>query len=235
MNNPRDLHLETGEPSVGSEAQAQIEDYLDYLCAPLLGIVPYAQRRRLRMEAADHLSALVEDFEAEGFAPQEAVAVALREYGEPWQVGQGFADAWLGGAASRRLGRFADGATLRAFGWFGVLTVLNLLVIEWYTLGPSQAGLLPLIQCLAVVSPVAAGALTGTGLDSRTGVGICRVVALLGLASAATGLLLRPQQEGLTFATFQFVFWLPVGCLSATVAASLRRQLRLQGFRHTAR
>ena len=60
---------------------AQIEDYLDYLCAPLLGIAPYAQRRRLRLEAADHLQALAEDFQAEGFAPDQAFLLALKEYG----------------------------------------------------------------------------------------------------------------------------------------------------------
>lgn len=220
-----------GEPPGEDGVQALLGDYLDHLCAPLLGIVPYAQRRRLRAEAEDHLLALAEDFEAEGFSPAEAVVVALREYGEPWRVGQDWAEAWLGGASASRLSRLADAATLRAFGWFGVFAVLNLLLLEGYALGPSQASTLPLIQCLAVVSPVAAGALTGMGLASRTGVGICRALALLALASAAVGLLLLPRQEGLIFAAFQFVFWLPVGCLSATVAGSLRRQLRLQGFR----
>lgn len=227
MNSPLDLTI--------GEAQALIEDYLDYLCAPLLGIVPHVQRRRLRAEAQDHLLALAEDFEAEGFAPQEAVSVALREYGEPWQVGQSFADAWLGGAAPSRLVRFADAATLRAFGCFGILTVLDLLLVEWSVLGPSQEGLLPLIQCLAVLSPLLAGGLTGLGLDSRASVGICRAVSLLALVAATAGLLLRPHSEGLTFAAFQIVFWLPVGCLSATVAASLRRQFLLRGFRRTTR
>lgn len=224
-----------GEPLGEDNAQALIGDYLDYLCTPLLGIVPYAQRRRLRAEAEDHLHLLAEDFEAEGFSPAEAAAVALREYGEPWQVGQDWAEAWLCGAAPSRLFRPADAATLRAFGWFGVFTVLNLLTLETWALEPSQVGILPLIPCLAVVSPVAAGALTGIELNSRTNVGICLAMVLLGLASAAVGLLLLPRQEGLIFSAFQFVFWLPVGCLSATVAANLRRQFRLQGFRHTVR
>jgi len=224
-----------GEPPGEDDAQALMGDYLDHLCAPLLGIVPYAQRRRLRAEAEDHLLALAEDFEAEGFTPAEAVVVALREYGEPWQVGQDWADTWLCAAAPSRLFHLADAATLRAFGWFGVFTVLNLLILEVNVLEPSQASTLPLIQCLAVVSPVAAGALTGAGLNSRTSVGICRAMVLLGLASAAVGLLLLPYQEGLTFAMFQFIFWLPVGCLSAAVASSLRRQFRLRGFRPTAR
>ena len=208
-----------------------IEDYLDYLCAPLLGVVPYRQRRRLRTEAEDHLIALAEDFGAEGFAPEEAVAVALCEYGDPWHVGQSFADAWIGGDTPRRLSRLADAATLRAFGWFGVLTVLNLLLIEWSVLLPQRSYLSLIEQCLTVASPVAAGALTGAARHARTVRGGGRALALLILASAAVGLVLRPHQEGFTFALFQLVFWLPVGCLSATVAASLRRQFRLRGFR----
>ena len=50
------------------QAQERLEDYLDYLCAPLLGAVPYPQRKRFRREAADHLLALAEDFAAKGFA-----------------------------------------------------------------------------------------------------------------------------------------------------------------------
>ena len=235
MSSPNDPLPPAHAPSAHEDRQAQIEDYLDYLCAPLLGIVPYAQRRRLRLETEDHLLALIEDFESEGFTPSEAVTVALKEYGEPWRVGQGFADAWLNGNSPSRLTRFTDAATLRAFGWFGVFSVLNLLLIEIYLLGPAQPSSLPLLYCLAVLSPLAAGVLTGIGLDSRTGIGVCRVVILLGLASAAVGLLLRPQQEGLAFAGFQFVFWLPAGCLSAAVTAGISRQLRLQSFQRTPR
>ncbi len=131
MNRRPDPHLSPQAPAQ-EDRQAQIEDYLDYLCAPLLGIVPYAQRRRLRLETEDHLHALIEDFEAEGFAPPEAVAVALREYGEPWRIGQEFADAWLSGSAPPHLARYADAATLRAFGWFGVFSVINLLAVEQF-------------------------------------------------------------------------------------------------------
>lgn len=213
--------------------QEQIEDYLDYLCAPLLGIAPYAQRRRLRLEAADHLLALIEDLEAEGFAPEEAVLLALKEYGEPWAIGQGFANTCLRNTASRRLIRFGDAATLRAFGWFGVLSVTCLLGLEASVLDPAQSGLTPWVQCLAAVSPLAAGVLTGFGMDSRTTSGICRAVGVLSLASAAIGLSLRPHTEGLTFAAFQLFFWLPAGCLTASVTAALRRQFRLHRFRPT--
>ena len=129
------------------------EDYLDYLCAPLLGIVPYAQRRRLRLETEDHLLALVEDFGAEGFAPDQAVTVALREYGEPWRIGQDFAEAWLTGPHPCHFARFTDAATLRAFGWFGVFSILSLLGVEQCALVPNQQEMWPLVQCLRSSRP----------------------------------------------------------------------------------
>lgn len=218
-----------------TQLQAQIEDYLDYLCAPLLGIASYAQRRRLRLEAADHLHALAEDFEAEGFAPEEAVILALKEYGEPWAVGQRFADTCLRETAPRRLVRFGDAAALRAFGWFGVFSVACLLGLEACLLDPAQACLMPWVQCCAVVSPLVAGFLTGLSLHSRTLSGLCRAVAVLSLASAAVGMTLRPHTEVLAFAAFQLGFWLPAGCLAAGVTAALRRQFRLHRFRPASR
>ncbi|MCW3061020.1 MAG: hypothetical protein JWQ02_2841 [Capsulimonas sp.] len=236
MNEQRDPWLPLiGHPPGANASQAVIGDYLDYLCAPMLGIVPYNQRRRLRAEAEDHLLALVEDFAAEGFTPGEAVTVALKEYGDPWRIGQEWADAWLRGAAPSRLARITDAATLRAFGWFGVFTVVNLLALEIYVLEPSQRGILSLTQVLSVVSPIAAGISTGLGLGSRIGAGVVRAMTALSAASAAIGLLLLPHLEVLTFAAMQFLFWIPAGALSATVIAALRRQLRLQGYRPTTR
>ncbi len=233
MNSPRNNKSSNNSPLDQTHLQEQIEDYLDYLCAPLLGIASYAQRRRLRLEAADHLQALIEDLEAEGFAPEEAALLALKEYGEPWAVGQRCADTCLGETVPRRLVRFGDAATLRAFGWFGVFSVACLLGLEASVLDPAQAGLTPWVQCLAVASPLAAGLLTGLGMDSRTMPGICRAVGVLSFASAAVGLTLRPHTEVLTFAAFQLGFWLPAGCLTAGVTAALRRQFRLHRFRPT--
>ncbi len=225
MNSPRNSIFDQ------AFAEARIEDYLDYLCAPLLGIAPYAQRRRLRLEAADHLYALAEDFEAEGFAPEDAVLRALQEYGEPWAVGQRWADTCLGATASRRLVRFGDAAMLRAFGWFGVFSVACLLGLETCILDPAEAALMPWVQCCAVAAPLAAGFLTGLGMDSRTLPGVCRAIGVLSLAAAAVGMTLRPHTEVLTFAAFQLGFWLPAGCLTASVTAALRRQFRLHRFR----
>jgi len=223
MSKPTDFLFPSDALPAEDDPQAQIADYLDYLCAPLLGIVPYAQRRRLHLETEDHLRALADDFEAEGFAPHEAVAVALREYGEPWRIGQEFADAWLSGAGPCRFARFTDAATLRAFGWFGVFSVLTLLGVEQCALAPHQEAFSLLVQCLAVLAPLVAGVLTGLALHPKTAGGVCRAVAALSLASGAVGLFVLPHPEVLQFALFQFVFWLPAGGLSPAVTAALRR------------
>ena len=234
MNSSHDL-TPTHKTDAAGDIDVQIEDYLDYLCAPLLGIVPYAYRRRLRMEAADHLYALSEDYAAEGFTPLEAVQVALREYGEPWAVGQSFADAWAGASAAGRRVRFADAATVRAFSGFGVFTVANLLLLETSLFQPGGSYWQPYLVLLAVVSPLIAGIFTGLGLHSRTGLGICRAVGLLAPASGVVGLLLLPHTEGLQLALFQLLVWLPLGSLSAAVTAGLARQFRLRHFPRTIR
>ena len=214
------------------QAQERLEDYLDYLCAPLLGAVPYPQRQRFRREAADHLLALAEDFAAEGFSAEDALAHALQEYGEPWRLGQSFADAWHTGHAPRYSVHFADPVTVRAFGCFGVCSVLCLLLIEQSLFQAAPASP-PFIAVLAVLSPFFAGVVTGLGLHARPGLGICRAVGVLSAASAVIGLLLLPHPELLQFALFQLVVWLPLGALSAAVTAGLKRQHRLQHFSRT--
>lgn len=206
-----------------AQAQEQMEDYLDYLCAPLLGTVPYSQRQRFRREAADHLWGLAEDFAAEGFSNADAVSHALCEYGEPWRLGQSFADSWQRGGERRYTLRFADAATVRAFGGFGVFSVLTLLWIEQSVFQPGSSTL-PLAACLAVAAPFLAGVLTGLGLHAHPGLGIVRAVGTLAAASGVIGLLLLPHPEALQFALFQLLFWLPAGALSAAVTAGLKRQ-----------
>lgn len=218
-----------------SQVQAQIEDYLDYLCAPLLGTVPHSQRQRFRREAADHLLGLAEDFAAEGLSPEDAVSHALHEYGDPWRLGQSFADAWRTSEEHCYRLRFADAATVRAFGWFGIFTVANLLLLEATLFQPGASWWQPDVACLAVASPLIAGILTGLGLHSQMRSGIFRSVGTLAAASGAVGLLLLPRWEGVQFAAFQLFFWLPVGSLSATVTAGLAHQFRLRHFPRTIR
>ena len=144
------------------EADALLEDFLDHVCAPLVGIVPFGERFTLRREMGAHLDALVAEFEFQGFAACDAVQNALREMGEPWEVGQAWLTQWsVGRQASLSSSRWARAALTRPFAFFGVAAMLNLLLLEQCALTPGGSSLLPFVVLLAAVSPVICGACVG--------------------------------------------------------------------------
>jgi len=64
-----------------------IEDYLDRLCLPLVRRLPYHQRQRIRQEVRDHLLERVAELKSQGVSDDEAVAVAVKQFGSPEWVG----------------------------------------------------------------------------------------------------------------------------------------------------
>jgi len=210
---------------------AWVEDYLDHLCAPLVGIVPLAARRNLRDEVRAHLEALADEYRFQGKPPAEATAAALKELGEPWQVGQTFLREWLQGSPDAAPARLTRTAALRAFAFFGVAAVLNWWIIEHRALDVSSASdLTPWVWLLAAVSPLIAGALTGLAPQPRQGHGLCWAVSGLTLHALLAGALLLPQQDGFSFVLCLILWWLPSGLLSATATAHLVRSRRRQRF-----
>ena len=207
-----------------------IADYLDHLCAPLVGIVPLAERRNLRAEVRSHLEALADEYGFEGKSPPEATAAALLELGEPWQVGQTFLREWLQGRPDISPARLTRQAALRAFAFFGTAAVPNWLLIEQRALNQPPGDLTPWIVLLAALSPLIAGTLTGLGLPTRMGRGLCWALGILSLHALATSALLLPQTDGFSFALCLLLWWLPAGWLSARVTAHLVRSHRRQRF-----
>jgi hypothetical protein len=59
---------------------------------------------------------------------------------------------------------------------------------------------------------------------------ICSALAVLIMASVGAGLQMLPYREGLYFALFQLLFWLPAGCLSASLAATFSLSCRRHRF-----
>jgi len=220
-------------PAWGADARedAWIEDYLDHLCAPLVGIVPLSERRNLRAEVRGHLEALADEYGFQGRPPAEATAAALEELGEPWQVGQTFLREWLQGSPDAAPARLTRAAALRAFAFFGVAAVFNWGIIEHRALDtPSATDLTPWVWLLAALSPLLAGALTGLAPQPRMGRGLCLALGGLTLHALAAGLLLLPAPDGFGFALCLFLWWLPAGWLSASAAAHLVRSHRRQRF-----
>ncbi|MCS7309977.1 MAG: permease prefix domain 1-containing protein [Armatimonadetes bacterium] len=64
-----------------------IEDYLDRLSLPLVRRLPYYERQRIRQELRDHLMERVSELKAQGVSDDEAVALALKQFGSPEWVG----------------------------------------------------------------------------------------------------------------------------------------------------
>lgn len=64
-----------------------IEDYLDRLTMPLVRRLPYHERHRIRQEIRDHLIERVQEITAQGTSADEAVALAIRQFGTPEWVG----------------------------------------------------------------------------------------------------------------------------------------------------
>jgi hypothetical protein len=79
---------------------ADLERYLDLIC----GDVPFCSDE-VRVELSHHIEQSAAKLEAEGHAPEEALAVAIREFGDPAEIAAGLAEAHRrgGGAMFRRM------------------------------------------------------------------------------------------------------------------------------------
>jgi hypothetical protein len=219
-------------PAWGADGREDlwIEDYLDHLCAPLVGIVPLAERRGLRDEVRAHLESLAAEYGFAGKPPQEATATALQELGEPWQMGQAFLREWLQGRPDAAPARLTRQATFRAFAFFGVAALPCWALLEHRALDTSASDLTPWLWLLAALSPLIAGALTGLSLPPRMGRGLGWALGILTLHALAAGALLLPQTDGFGFALCLALWWLPSGWLSATATAHVVRSHRRQRF-----
>src|SRR5262249_47932318 len=72
----------------------RIEDYVDHVCALLVGRVEYAERAALRAELRLHLDALVAASREMGLETDAAVASALAQFGPPRDLAREWLCAW---------------------------------------------------------------------------------------------------------------------------------------------
>lgn len=232
---------------------AAVEEYLDRLVAPLVGLVPTQERLRLKMETGAHLERSIEHAVLTGGNESAAVRLAIHELGEPTVVAREFLDRWyeagVRGPLYDRFGR----ATLVAFFRFGLAHSLFSLLLHLRVFLPSEAAyrlpispaearrLVPLpipvpiepafpIFAIAflLLAPIVAGILTGIAAPVRTAPAVYRAMVPIVVFSFCTGSLVLPLTEGIVFAFIEAVFWMPVGAAAASIAACVYRIRRME-------
>ena len=226
------LSVETCSPD------PQIEDYLDHVCAPLVGLVPYARRQELRAELRGHLEALVATHEELGSARTAAVVLALRQFGPPRCLSRQWAREWTHGAAPAGP-QPAWPAMFVALGSFGLASLLALVMLAPLTVGIGSYrndGSVPVVALISILLPLLAGLTTGLLSPVRHALGTFYALAVLMLPSTALAISSLPQPQDSTglaatsvlLALVQPIFWVPIGCGAAALGGSLRARLALR-------
>lgn len=247
-------HLSPGSPSEAAalEAAEVLEDYIDRLRAPLVGIVPLERRQRFVSEVAGHLEALTEDFLAEGLAPSAAAKRAVDEHGNPGKLAEDFLTTWFErdarGPLEKRFGR----ANCTAFGAFVVVQAVYLFLLQirifepngvYYRLPlspgqirqiwpsplpyPENSPWFLVLLGYPILAPFLAGIWVGRRVPVRAAKSVYHALVPLILCSFTVGVCLLPVTEGILFALFQLLFWLPIGALCAHISSVLARAVRV--------
>jgi hypothetical protein len=214
--------------------EARIEDYLDHVCAPLVGVVPYSRRHELCAELRGHLEALVATHEELGSERDAAVVLALRQFGPPRHLSRQWAREWVHGTSPPGV-QPVWLAMFIALGSFGLATLLAFALLvtvtsfpQFFQANPSAA--LMFLAGAGLLLPLVAGVTTGLLAPARHALGTFCALAVLILPSAAVAIASPAQPpdstsvlaHGLTLALAQSMFWMPIGCAAAALGGSLR-------------
>ena len=236
MSSRPDFSLPTSATNRDANACAErMEDYLDHLCAPLIGLMPYQERQQFRMEAAAHLDALTGEYRRLGLSRVEAMEAALREFGKPWQVGQAFLESWKDSRGQSWMVRLLGIARVRALGFFGLASMISLLLLEAYVHGAFPVDGLPGLYLFVALAPLIAGCLTGATMSPRAVRGVFHILLFLIFDSALTALTNGSSLEIGVFALIQLVFWLPIGSLATGLTVAIVQAGQKRRFRHLVR
>lgn len=213
-------------PTETPASDPRVEDYLDHVCAPLVGRVPFAARATLRAELRAHLEALIGASEELGRGRDEAVRLALGQFGDPHALGQEWLRGWRHGESAGPL-RSAQPATIVALGCFGLATsVAVALVVASATMTSHLSFLNPMWPVLFVlVMPFLAGLATGLLAPGRQALGAFYALALLILVTTLGASVLVNGWEFNDLPAIgivQSVCWIPIGCASAAFGGWLR-------------
>jgi hypothetical protein len=222
--------IETGSPD------PRIEDYLDHVCAPLVGVVPYARRQELRAELREHLAALAAAQQEMGSEPDAAAVMALRQFGEPRDLSRQWAQEWLEGSGPACI-QSPWRAMLVALGCFGLAMLMGFATCLIGRLPiPMPMSLIigpVLTTAIATALPLMAGVASGWLAPARQALGAFYALAVL-LPSVVLVLYGQIQvsdypdnymRSGALWAMWPLLGWMPIGCGGAAFGAWLRQVL----------
>jgi hypothetical protein len=218
--------------SAVSKRDPRLDDYLDHVYAPLVGVVPYARRQELRAELSAHLETLAASYEELGSTPEAAVVLALQQFGEPRRLSRQWIREWIRPAEPARV-QPAWRAMLTALVCFGVASLFALFVLM-----ADRNSLDPFVGMILVgaLPPLLAGVVTGLLAPARHALGTFFALALLILPSIALGAFALnriPESNhlaecGLVLAMIQSVYWMPIGCAAAALGGRLQSRHMLK-------
>ncbi len=203
-------------------ADPRIEDYLDHVCAPLVGHVPYQRRRELRAELRAHVEAIAEARRELDGSEYDAVSYALSQFGNPAVLARQWLQEWhVGHEPQESMAQAVrTGIVCAAPPALCVWLVLHALV------GESVAPTPQVIWVAGGLFPLVVGAAIG-GLTRRWHLlagcaGVATMAAISGLMSA----FLNGSTHSLTAMSLVLTFfWLPVCLLAAPLAGYVRKRL----------
>ncbi len=225
-----------------ADPDAMIENYLDHLCGPLIGLVPHLDRVRFRDEAKFNIEGRMDMYLRDGMPPLDAAREAIEKYGDSKELSDRFLAEWM---QHQQTGLFRQLGKSNAYAgmFFSQATFLALLILIWRIYVPSTAKYkinidevrtylpppIPIPDAgsqtwvffgVLIFAPIVAGWLTGQFAIVHAAQAVFRAQVLLTLGTFFLGSAMLPQTDGIFVALVQLLWWLPAGCLTAHLAAA---------------
>lgn len=230
-----------------------IEDYLDHVFAPLIGLIPYIERRRMRKEIQLLLEKAAQQRRAAGTPPAEAGLLAIEELGDSGRISDDLIKNWQREAVK---GRFRDQRAANAVAVVA-LCLTNLWIVallRLYSLSrdadsaktitfglppdlirrviphplplPEATPLFVTLSLSLLLCPLAAGCLAGIFVFVRPAWTAVRSQAILTACTLLADLAFLKLSDALLMAGFQLLFWIPAEALAAAAASAAAWRLR---------
>lgn len=206
----------------------RVGDYLDCVCVPLAGVLPYAQRTEVHRELESHLVSLAEAYQEMGSRPEEAVGRAIERCGRPEQVARAWEeDAWLSapsGATWRatRVALVTFGAAF-AFGYSLCLGTYYLVMGNRHVHPAAVPGITEVLIAVLALLPVVAGTLVRRRAPWHAAKGSALAILTVAGVMQAGAWLTGDMGRFDGWVTMMLLGGLPVGVASAGLPHWVRR------------